>query len=178
MRRRKLGSIEREILYDLTKGDLLYGFLLSGRSTSRMYKLARERANYRYRRRQAINRLVSLGLVRTQNKRLFITAAGRNAVEEAVRATAALLGVKAWDHKWRIVAFDIPERYAVSRAKVRGILKRAGFVKLQQSVWVFPHECKELSTLIKEESGLSQYILYGVLESIEGEGFLKKHFKL
>ena len=33
-----------------------------------------------------------------------------------------------WDRKWRIVIFDIPERYRELRDRVRYVLKKAGFV--------------------------------------------------
>ena len=79
---------------------------------------------------------------------------------ETIERTLKLLKTSIWDHKWRLVVFDIPEKYATLRDKVRTILKRSGFVKLQQSVWVFPH------------------ILYGVLDRIEGEESLRKIFHL
>jgi len=174
----RLGPIERDVLNELTGGDVLYSFLLSARSTRRFYKLARERANYRYRRKLAITRLTELDFIQKHSERLSITTKGRNAVGDTAQKTHNLLNSATWDRKWRIVVFDIPEEYSVLRAKVRAVLKRAGFEKLQQSVWIFPHECRELTDLIKEESGLSRHILYGVLEHIEDEGRLKRLFHL
>ena len=177
-RSRGLGSIERDILEELSGGDLLYGFLLSGRSTRAMYRLARERAAYRHRRKRAIERLKDLEFIEQKRGRLMITATGNNALGVVVRDTRRLLKTQSWDHKWRIAAFDIPERYASLRNKVRNVLKKAGFVKLQHSVWIFPHECNALVQLIKEESALSKYVLYGVLERIEDENRLRKLFHL
>ncbi|MDO8521814.1 MAG: hypothetical protein Q7S08_00815 [bacterium] len=177
-RARQLGPIEREVLNELSFGDLIYGFLLSARSTRRFYKLARERANYRYRRKLAVERLVELDYIRERGERLNITAAGQSALGQVIGKTLELLKTKKWDGKWRIAVFDIPEVYAPLRNRVRTILKRAGFVKLQHSIWIFPHECEELVRLIKEESRLSQYILYGVLDRIEDENRLKKLFHL
>lgn len=177
-RRRQLGSIERDILNELTFGDLMYGFLLSARSTRRMYKLARERAAHRHRRKRAIERMMELDYIRKAGERLTITENGRSALGTMIRANRELLASRSWDRKWRIAAFDIPEEFAPLRDKVRRILKEAGFVKLQHSVWVFPHECEELVQFIKSESRLSKYILYGVLERIENEERLKKAFDL
>lgn len=177
--RRRLGAIEREILDDLSGGDLLYGFLLSARSTRRMFKLARERATYRYRRKCAIERLKDAQFVQQRGNRLAITEAGAGALGGAVSATAALLKKRApWDRRWRMVVFDIPEKYRRLRNQVRGILKRAGFKQLQQSVWIFPYECEELVQLIQRESELAPHILYGVLERIEGEKGLMRQFGL
>ncbi|KKW47934.1 MAG: hypothetical protein UY98_C0002G0029 [Candidatus Kaiserbacteria bacterium GW2011_GWA2_58_9] len=157
---------------------MLYAFLLSGRSTKQFFRLARERANERYRRKRAIERLVDLDYIQKEDERLSITENGRDALGESVDKTLKLLSTKKWDGKWRIAAFDIPEQYAALRDRVRALLKQAGFEKLQNSVWVFPHECEELVQLIKGQSRLSKYILYGVLEKIEDEARLKKLFKI
>ena len=177
-RRRQLGSIEIDILRNLSLGDVMYGFLLSSGSSGRMMRLARERAMYRYRRKLAIERLVRNHLISRRGEKMVITDAGKNALGELVRVTRAQLGKERWDRKWRVVAFDIPEHLATLRDKVRRILKETGFVQLQQSVWVFPHECEELVQLVKTESHLTPHILYGVLERIEDEERLRKAFKL
>ena len=163
---------------DLTFGDLLYAMLASGRSTRRVHQLARERANYRYRRKSAIARLIDENYIDKVGEKLSISASGHTRLGTVVNKTRTLLQTETWDHKWRIVAFDIPQRYDGLRSKVRGILKRSGFVKFQQSIWIFPHECEELVQLLKDESRLSKYILYGVLERIEDEERLKRIFKL
>ncbi len=177
-RRHGLGAIERDIMQQLSLGDFLYAFLLSGRSSRAFYRLARERAAYRFRRKRAIKHLTVLGYVRERGDHLAITEKGRAALGETIRATRQLLGKRSWDGKWRIVSFDIPERFAVMRDRVRSILKRAGFVQLHRSVWIFPHECEELIKLIKDESSLSAYILYGVLERIENGAKLRKIFRV
>lgn len=177
-RAHKIGSIERDILDKLSVGDLLYSFLLSAHSTRRFYELARERASYRYRRKLAIDQLLELDYVRAAGEKLSITETGRGALGESISKAKNLLATKKWDHKWRMAAFDIPEKYAALRNRVRDILKKAGFIKLQHSVWIFPHDCEELIRLIKDESRLSKHILYGVLERIEDEERLKKLFRL
>src|SRR3989338_2568700 len=108
-RRPKLGSAQRAILSELSGGDLLVGFLLSGRSTKRMYRIARERAMRRYRDKLAIEQLPNLEYIRVQDERLSITKKGRGALGEIVSSTRRTLGERAWDGKWRIVLFDIPE---------------------------------------------------------------------
>ena len=170
--------MERDMLAELSLGDILYGFLLSARSTRRLYKLARERAAYRHRRKRALDRLIELNYIEATGKRLSITNEGQTALGEAISRTFNLLKTKSWDHKWRMAIFDIPEIHAPLRRKIRDILKRAGFIKLQQSVWVFPHECMDLIRLIKEEPQLSRCVLYGVLDRIEGEERLRKLFRL
>lgn len=173
-----IGHTQREILEELTAGDILYGFLLSARSTKRMYKHAHERAAARHRRKKALENLVDRGYIRQHNERLSITTRGRNKLAEAAGSLSARHAKTVWDGKWRVAAFDIPEKYAPLRRTVRTILKRAGFVLLQQSIWVYPHECAELVHLIRTETSLSGYILYGVLAYIEDDTRLRRHFRL
>lgn len=174
----RLGVLERKILEDLSASDLLIGFLLSGRSTRLMYKVARERAMHRYRTKLAVDRLSKQGLIRTFGEQVSITAAGLSAIDNIVGKIRNSLKTRKWDRKWRIVSYDIPEQHKYLRDTVRLILKRAGFVKLHHSVWVFPHECEELASLIAKETRLKKYILYGVLERIENENKLKASFSL
>lgn len=178
IRKKRIGKIEREILERLTLGDLVYGFLLSGTSTKRLRRLSRERAMERYYRKKAIERLSTLEFIRVQGGKLIITNTGKTALGSVVLENVARLKDTPWDGKWRIVFFDIPKEYNSLRDRVRFVLKKAGFVQLQQSIWVFPHDCRELAELLKEESGLSKHIMYGVLERISNEDSVKKLFKL
>ncbi|TSC94658.1 MAG: PaaX family transcrtiptional regulator [Parcubacteria group bacterium Licking1014_1] len=83
-----------------------------------------------------------------------------------------------WDGKWRMVAFDIPEKFKRGRDALRERLKRAGFRELQKSVFILPYDCeKEISSLV-DFFDLSRYIRFGVLELIDNEVYLKKIFKL
>lgn len=177
-RNRRIGNLERDILQQLSAGDLLYAFLLSGHSTRRMYKLARERAASRYRRKRALDRLITQEFVHKTGGRVHLTNQGRNELESLAAKTKEQLGRRKWDSKWRIVFFDIPEKYAGLRRKVRMVLARAGFVRLQQSVWIFPHECKELVDLLREEPHVAPCVLYGTLEHVETGERLKKIFRL
>ncbi len=177
-KKNRLGAIEREVLEQLTAGDLFIGFLCSARSTRQMYKIARERAMHRYRTKCAIERLVEEGYIVQKGDLLALSRTGKHLLDTTIASVRDTLEHRAWDGKWRIVAFDIPESLSVLRHRVRSILKRAGFIRLQNSVWVFPHECAQLSALIKEDPRLREHVLYGVLESIEEESRLKKIFSL
>ena len=176
--RRRMGHVQRDILEHLTLGDMLYAHLLSGSSTKRFYQLARERATERYRRKQIVEDLAEMGYLERHGEYISITDKGLAAFGQTVGKIRKLLETQKWDGKWRIVSFDIPERYSSLRDKLRSILKRAGFEKLQHSVWIFPHDCQELVDLIKNEPALQRYVLYGVLEYIEDEKRLKRMFRI
>jgi DNA-binding transcriptional regulator PaaX len=174
----RLGTIERDILGELSLGDLLLAVLCSGRSSKAFFRTAQERAVHRYRRGIAVNRLIGRGYLRQDGNIVRIHSKGLKALERTIRVVKHRSQFAKWDRKWRIVSFDIPENLRPLRGRVRSVLRRAGFVKLHQSLWIFPYDCEELISLIKEENQLRQYILYGVLESIENDAYLKRKFKL
>lgn len=83
-----------------------------------------------------------------------------------------------WDKKWRIVIFDIKEKRKRTRELLRITLNRLGFVKLQNSVWVFPYKCEELVIMLKSNLFLGKDVLYMTVEKIENDKWLKETFDL
>ena len=57
-----------------------------------------------------------------------------------------------WDHRWRVVIFDIPERRKSVRVSLRRFMQEYGFVRLQDSVWIYPYDCEDLIALAKQIS--------------------------
>lgn len=174
----RVGSREREILNELTAGDMLIGFLCSARSTRRMYSVAHARARERYLTKQAADRLTSHGYILRHGDAISLSKRGRALIETSVTTTRLKLTKSSWDGKWRIVIYDIPNEFDHLRYQVRAILGRAGFKQLQKSVWIFPHECKELTKLIKKDPRLGPFVLYATVEFLEGDLRLRSHFKL
>ncbi len=65
---------------------------------------------------------------------------------------------RSWDCKWRLVAFDLPEKHNASRVRLRRYLKRRGFGYLQKSLWISPdplgEDVKKLSALGEDVESL------------------------
>lgn len=74
-----------------------------------------------------------------------------------------------WDHKWRLVIFDIPDEIRKARDALRKKLKELGFIKLQESVFVYPYECRDLIDYIKSEWDIKPYVIYLEADRIETE---------
>jgi len=85
---------------------------------------------------------------------------------------------KRWDEKWRVVVFDIKEKRRSTRDFLRATLNKLGFVKLQNSVWVFPYDCEELVVMLKAGLFLGKDVLYMKVDSIENDKWLKEVFGL
>lgn len=83
-----------------------------------------------------------------------------------------------WDGKWRMLIFDIREERKNTRDKIRRTLMRIGFVRLQDSVWVYPYDCEDLINLLKVDYKIGLDVLYVIVDKIEYEKSLLKTFNL
>lgn len=133
---------------------------------------------------QAINRLRERGLIeRIQTDHGLALRLTEKGVQFAVSIEEEekifeIQKPKKWDEKWRIVIFDIWERRRTVRDRLRNLLQKNGFVKVQNSVWVYPYDCEELFVFLRTNLRLGKGILYIVAEEIEYDETLRKHFKL
>jgi DNA-binding transcriptional regulator PaaX len=85
---------------------------------------------------------------------------------------------KKWDRKYRVVIFDVKENIRFSRDDLRYMLLKFGFVRLQNSVWVYPYPCEGAINLLKTHLEIGEEVIYMTVESIENDNWLRKHFKL
>lgn len=83
---------------------------------------------------------------------------------------------KRWDQKWRIIVFDIPDDKKTERNAFREHLKRMGFVQFQESVFVYPFECKKEIDYISTNYFIDPYVKYIMADFFEGDDELIDHF--
>lgn len=133
---------------------------------------------------QAVNRLRERGLVERvqKDKKVALRITERGAqLAASMEEEEKVFGTRKprrWDGKWRIVIFDIWERRRGVRDRLRILLRRNGFVKIQNSVWVYPYDCEELFVFLRTNLRLGKGIVYIVAEEIEHDSMLRKHFAL
>src|SRR3989344_2704281 len=85
---------------------------------------------------------------------------------------------KKWDGRWRVVIFDVWERRRNIRNKLRSMLEKAGFLRLQDSVWIYPYDCEELVAFLRADLKLGNGVLYIIAEGIENDAKYRIHFDL
>lgn len=83
-----------------------------------------------------------------------------------------------WDGKWRLVIFDIPNRYKPAREALRGKMKELGFRQLQKSVWIYPFECEDEILFISEVFQVERYVEIITAEKMLHENILKNSLKV
>lgn len=156
--RTSLGSTEEDILRHLTAGDLLMSFLLSSRSSRAFYREAYKRARIRYQYKRSIEGLEKKGVVAHRGDTIFLTEKGKELAEILASRSAPIAA--SWKGRWWIAAYDIPVSMNPYRFELRRILIRAGFRKLQHSVWMYPHQCKELELFLKNNPSIRTFVRY------------------
>lgn len=92
--------------------------------------------------------------------------------------TMELKKPKTWDGKWRVVIFDIPEKYKHVRELFRMRLKQLGLYQMQESVYISPFRCSHEIEFLRELYGVSITVKYLLVEKVEDDEFLKSHFDL
>jgi len=142
-----------------------------------------KRAQLRYQYRTALGRLAAQGHIifekRDGKQYARITDSGQKVLEfEQEKAKLSNTKKRRWNGRWRVVIFDIPERRRRTRDRLRNLMQETGFVRLQDSVWVFPYDCEDFISLVKAELKIGSAILYMVVEQIENDKHLKAHFGL
>lgn len=124
-------------------------------------------------------RLIKNGILAyDKNGFLFLTKKGESKFKEIEAKEYKIIKPKKWDRKWRVLIFDIREKKRVLRNKIRYTLVSIGFIRLQNSVWVFPYDCEDLITLLKVDFKIGAEVLYMVVDKIENDTILKKNFGL
>lgn len=141
-----------------------------------------EKWRYRDQVKQTIKRLERRGLVVTETigEELLVrlTQAGKKWFKRYELKRMKIERLSQWDKLWRVVVFDIPENQHQTRDIVRAWLKRLGFARLQQSVWVIPWPCREQFDAISAEFGLGNQAILLETKTIAKVRSLKRNFRI
>ena len=138
-------------------------------------------ARFNYKAKSVLGRLADKGCIEfveeNGKRRARITEKGEQMLQlETQKVT--MTRKRRWDRRWRIVIFDIPERRRSVRSKLRRYMQEYGFVRLQDSVWVYPHDCEDLVALVKANFRIGADVLYLIVERLEHDKHLREHFAL
>ena len=184
-RRARRGSVERAVISTL----LLGGMLTMGLMAPKVLTLMRKEyvdailpLDPKQRLRETLSRLKRKGLVvfETKDGKAYphLTKKGFERAEQLRWERTSIDKPLRWDERWRIVIFDIPHERRALRDRLRSILKRLGFYRLQNSVWVHPYDCEEIITLLKLNMRIRKEVLYIISDAIEYDRPLREYFDL
>ena len=124
------------------------------------------------------NRLISFKENKEGLAEIILTKEGE---QKALRFKIDEIKIKKpakWDGEWRVVIFDIPERLKKAREALRNKLTNLCFMKLQESVFVFPHECEDEINFIVEVFLIRPFVRFMRVKSFTNEEQLRVKFEL
>lgn len=81
-----------------------------------------------------------------------------------------------WDGKWRLVGYDIPVKKGRKDKIIKSTLKRLGFLKIQNSVYISPYPCFDEIEFLREYYFLGTNIKYFLVTKIEDQEAYKTYF--
>ena len=131
---------------------------------------------------RVLRRLEDRGLVRVFVKEdgaeyVSLTEKGKTEVFRYELGRQRLAQTK-WDQLWRIVVFDVHEKRGPLRRRLRISLHSFGFVRLQNSVWIYPYECEEIIELVRTMLRLRGEVIYLLCARFRGDQWLCDRFQL
>ncbi len=184
--RNKRLPIQTVILRTLYMSGIVGATLIAPNVIKLLTRIDRGKTNrqrFYYRISQATTRLARNGLIKIQivgeKNLVHLTEKGLTEINKILIKDYQIPEQALWDGKWRLLIFDVREAKRKVRTYLRLLLARAGFVRLQDSVWVHPYPCDEFITLVRAylKSGVSE-IRIVLADAIESDGILRRYFKL
>lgn len=127
---------------------------------------------------RARDRLLRHGLLKREDGFLRLTPKGEVAFRRISSHDRTTHKPPRWDGRWRVLIFDVPEYRKGLREKMRRTLTEIGFVRLQDSVWVYPYDCEDFVALLKADFKIGKDVLYMIIEEMEGDRHLRNYFNL
>lgn len=181
-KRKKKRNIQNAVLAVVAVTGAVAFAAVAGNAIQLLDYLPNEKYNLRHQAKTATGRLVAkkyaVWIEKDGKKFLRITPKGRKAFEFEQAKIALKNQKKKWDGRWRMVAFDIPERRKAVRFRLCAIMREIGFVRLQNSVWVYPYDCEDFMALFKAELKIGKDVLYAIADTIEHDKNLRQYFNL
>lgn len=180
---RKLKAFQQAMLVAVVLGGVVVvaATIPNAAQLLRFFPGYKKGARFNYQAKSALGRLATKGLVtfvKEDGKRLArITEKGERLLALETERVA-ITKKRKWDRRWRVVIFDIPERRKSMRASLRRFMGEYGFVRLQDSVWIYPYDCEDLIALAKANFRVGADVLYMIVERLERDKHLREHFGL
>ncbi|MBI4068059.1 hypothetical protein HY413_01455 [Candidatus Kaiserbacteria bacterium] len=107
-----------------------------------------------------------------------LTSQGRLKLDEDAIWELTLPERVRWDHKWRMVMFDVPMCHGHARNAFREKLQDFGFRLYQNSVFIYPHECHEEVIAVARWYGIDKHVRYVVATEIHDMRRFVREFDL
>lgn len=174
-----IGENEQEIIKAVGRGLLLAGIFAIAASSPKfpkvLYPLIKRGLKDVHKK---IKRLEEKGMIYLGPDKIRLTKKGRQILKEITISDVEIPVPKKWDKTWHLVSYDIPVEKSQKRDWFRHKLQEFGFRKIQESLWVYPYNCREQIALIANWLGISKNVVLMQASTVPNQKSLEKEFKL
>ena len=182
-RKRRKGYLQHAVLSAIAVSGVLLIAMAAPNALQLLGKYAKNKRRFPDETRSALSRLAKKGLVvfeeTSGRKYARITPAGEQKLAREDALLRFTSGVRRrWDGRYRLVMFDISERRKGARNRLASEMRSWGFLRLQDSVWLYPYDCEEIIALLKTNLLLGREVIYAIVEHMENDRWVRKHYNL
>lgn len=132
----------------------------------------------KYKHNQTIKKLFDDKIIYLFGEEIQLTEKGKELLGIIQVEEIKIFPKDEWDGVWHIVCYDVPEGKKKARDYFRGKLAETGFKFIQDSLWVYPYECKEEIAIIAQNLGIAPFVAYLNTDYLPQQEKLIKYFSL
>lgn len=125
-----------------------------------------------------LQNLRNKGVIELGGEKVKLTTKGMKLYQGIKLEQIIIKRPKEWDGLWRLISYDIPDAEKKKRDTFRQILIRLGFLKIQESLWVFPFECKKEIAIIAKDIGVPEHVIVMITDKLPNEDDWESRFIL
>ena len=175
-RRIILGENEKKIILAVGAGVLVLGAMVFPTLPMVLQPIIRMRGRKGF--LKLLKRLQDKGVIYLGGEKIKLTRKGLELQTQFKIEELILTKPDKWDGIWRLISYDIPDKYKKTRDGFRWTLIRLGFRKVQESLWVYPYDCKEEIAVIAKNLGIAPYVMVMITDSLPREEEWETEFDL
>lgn len=176
IRRLKLGENEKEIIKMIGLGLFVVASFALPNLPMALRPIMKMRGSKGF--QKLLKHLRDKDVIDLGGERIKLTAKGQELLKKIYLSEIKIVKPEEWDGIWRLVSYDIPEKYRKSRDLFRSVLERNHFFQIQESLWVNPYECKEEIAVLAKDIDLTPYVIILVTDHLPNQKGMEEHFGL
>lgn len=174
----KIGKNERKILQTVGVGAVLVGALLIPGLPMALSPFMTKGKAGKQNTKRSIKRLEEKDIIYLNGDKIRLTKKGRELLKRIQAEDITIVRPDNWDHIWHVVAYDIPDEKKQERDYFRTKIEQLGFLKVQESMYVFPYDCVQEIAVFAQSLGISPYVLHLTTSKLSRQSEYVKKFDL
>jgi DNA-binding transcriptional regulator PaaX len=174
----KIGRKEKDILQTIGVGAVVLGTLLVPGLPMALSPLMAPGKAGKQNAKRSIKRLEEKDIIYLSGDMIRLTKKGRELLKRIEAEDIIIKKPDKWDQVWHVVAYDIPDDDKQERDYFRTKLEGLGFLKVQESMYVFPYDCVQEIAVFAQSLGISPHVLHLTTRKLPRQAEYVKRFDI